>query len=143
MALPASKKTRALLAYLVTMPGPHARSRVCELLWDGPDDPRAAVRWSLSKLRPLVDAPGAPRLMTGRDQIGFDGRDVVVDLAAVQRCVGVDAASATLEALKEAADRFTGEFLEDLDLPECYRYHEWWSAERERIRALRTGILSE
>src|SRR5262249_26126330 len=36
-----------------------------------------------------------------------------------------------------------GEFLEDLDLPDCYRYHEWWTAERETIRALRVAILAE
>ncbi|HVR02061.1 MAG TPA: alpha/beta hydrolase, partial [Polyangia bacterium] len=47
-ALPASKKTRALLAYLVATAKPHLRERLCALLWDGPDDPRAALRWSLT-----------------------------------------------------------------------------------------------
>src|SRR5215471_16141644 len=143
LALPASKKTRALLAYLITTRGPHSRARLCELLWDGPDDPRAAVRWSLSKLRPLVDQPGAPRLVTASDRIDFDCRDVTLDLSAVRLHAGGDPSSANLEALKQAADRFRGEFLEDLDLPDCYRYHEWWSAERENIPALRIAILSE
>ena len=61
--LPASKKTRALLAYLVVTGRAHTRQRLCEMLWDGPDDPRAALRWSLWKLRPLVDHPRTQRLV--------------------------------------------------------------------------------
>jgi len=44
--------------------------------------------------------------------------------------------------LKRAAHRFRGEFLDGLDLPDCYRYHEWWTAQRESIRALHVTILS-
>ncbi|TIT58772.1 MAG: hypothetical protein E5W63_18010, partial [Mesorhizobium sp.] len=33
MALPASRKLRALLAYLVLAPDPVGRGRLCELLW--------------------------------------------------------------------------------------------------------------
>ena len=46
MPLPASKKARALLAFLVATGRPHRRERLCELLWDLPDDPKAALRWS-------------------------------------------------------------------------------------------------
>src|SRR5262249_26462550 len=53
--LPASKKTRALLGYLIVSRRSHTRDQLCELLWDIPDDPRAALRWSLTKIRPLVD----------------------------------------------------------------------------------------
>src|ERR1019366_4381614 len=43
VALPASKKTRALLGYLVLAGSrPQPRQRLCDLLWDGPSDPRAA-----------------------------------------------------------------------------------------------------
>src|SRR6478752_4844785 len=69
--LPASKKTRALLGYLVATGTPHLRERLCELLWDGPDDPRAALRWSLSKLRPLVDEARTPRLEADRERVAF------------------------------------------------------------------------
>ena len=34
-ALPASKKTRALLGYLVATGPPHLRERLCELFWEG------------------------------------------------------------------------------------------------------------
>src|ERR687892_621354 len=55
LALPPSKKTRALLAYLVATGRPQRRERLCTPLWEGPDDPRGALRWSLSRLRSRVD----------------------------------------------------------------------------------------
>ena len=51
LPLPPSKKTRALLAYLVATHQAHSRAELCELFWEGPDDPRAALRWSLTKIR--------------------------------------------------------------------------------------------
>ena len=42
--LPASKKSRALLGYLVATGRPHLRESLCALLWDRPDDPRAELR---------------------------------------------------------------------------------------------------
>ena len=62
VALPASRKARALLAFLVATGRPHRRERLCELFWDQPDDPKAALRWALSKLRGVVDAPEHPRI---------------------------------------------------------------------------------
>src|SRR5262249_57785360 len=35
-----------------------------------------------------------------------------------------------------------GEFLDGLDLPECYRYREWWTAQRETLRNRRVTLLS-
>ncbi|TIV30490.1 MAG: transcriptional regulator, partial [Mesorhizobium sp.] len=45
VALPSSRKLRALLAYLALAPRPVSRSRLCELLWDVPNDPRGELRW--------------------------------------------------------------------------------------------------
>ena len=58
LALPQSKKTRALLAYLALQRAPQRRDALCELLWEMPDDPRAALRWSLTKIRPLLNDEG-------------------------------------------------------------------------------------
>lgn len=38
--LPKSRKTRALLAYLILTGRRHRRERLCDLFWDIPDDPR-------------------------------------------------------------------------------------------------------
>src|SRR2546421_5029193 len=58
LELPPSKKTRALLGYLLIEQREHTREHLCTLFWDLPDDPRGALRWSLSRLRPLLDEAG-------------------------------------------------------------------------------------
>ena len=58
MPLPASRKTRALLCYLAATATSHRREHLCDLLWDGPNDPRAELRWSLSKIRSLFGQIG-------------------------------------------------------------------------------------
>jgi DNA-binding SARP family transcriptional activator len=56
-ALPASRKARALLAYLVVTQRPTSRVGLCDMFWgDGPANPRAELRWCLSKLRPILEA---------------------------------------------------------------------------------------
>jgi DNA-binding SARP family transcriptional activator/tetratricopeptide (TPR) repeat protein len=140
--LPRSKKTRALLAYLVATRSRHSRAHLCELFWDGPDDPRAALRWSLTKIRSLVDEDGVTRLVTAHEGVTFEQEDADVDLIALRSEVATGVSSLATDALRRSADRFRGEFLDGLDLPDCYRYHEWWTAERESIRAIRVAVLS-
>lgn len=85
--LPPSKKTRALLAYLALTARPHRRDRLCGLLWDVADDPRGALRWSLSRLRAIVDEPGRPRIHTARDSVAFDLGGARADVLALKaRC---------------------------------------------------------
>ena len=141
LVLPPSKKTRALLVYLVMTGRAHRRERLCDLLWDVPDDPRGALRWSLSKLRPLVDDPERPRIIAGRDTVAFDTEGVGVDLLDIRRhlSAGVDAVST--EQLTELIQQFRGEFVEGLELPNCYDFHAWCTAEREEVRALHQSIL--
>ena len=50
-----SRKSRALLGYLLLGGEVQGRERLCELLWHSPRDPRGALRWSLSKLRTLLE----------------------------------------------------------------------------------------
>src|SRR5579871_6445241 len=71
VALPASKKTRALFGYLVVTASQHLRESLCELLFQGPDDPRAALRWSLTKLRSVL---GDERIAGDRERVSFDPR---------------------------------------------------------------------
>jgi hypothetical protein len=64
LPLPASKRSRALLGYLVATGRPHLRSHLCDPLWDSPDDPRAALDEpgaTPSRHPPHFDAgPGGP-----------------------------------------------------------------------------------
>jgi DNA-binding SARP family transcriptional activator len=146
LVLPASKKTRALLAYLAATARPQLRERLCALLWDGPDDPRAALRWSLTKLRPLVDDEAAPRLVADRDRVELVANGAMIDLAAIRAVIpggtAAGVARATTDALAAVAPLVRGELLEGLDLPDCYRYDEWLRSEREATRRLGITILA-
>jgi DNA-binding SARP family transcriptional activator len=140
--LPPSKKTRALLAYLALTGRPHRRERLCSLFWDLPHDPRGALRWSLSRLRPLVDDPELPRIQADREVVGFADRDTEIDVVAVRHALagGVDGlAIGELEAL---ADRFQGELLEGQDLPDLHDFQAWCVAEREDARRLQAQVLT-
>ncbi len=139
LVLPASKKSRALLAYLVMQRQPVLRERLCELLWsDGPDDPRAELRWSLNKIRPLL----GETLVADREKVAFSSEFAEVDVLALRSELGAGVARADTAVLERVASRFGGEFLEGLDLPGCFRFHEWCVAEREAARALRLQVLS-
>ena len=83
--LPASRKIRALLGYLVAEGRPHLRERLCDLLWDGPDDPRAALRWSLTKLRPVLERDRRTRVSATRDHVAFRAEGAAVDLERLDR----------------------------------------------------------
>src|SRR5215813_2387584 len=143
LELPASKKTRALLGYLATTGGPHTREKLCELFWEGPDDPRAQLRWSLTKIRPLVDDARATRLVANRERVTFEARGAEVDLVEIRAALADGVAATSVESLRTAAARFAGELLEGLELPSCYRFHEWCVGEREAVRALHARVLAE
>ncbi|UVK49442.1 AAA family ATPase (plasmid) [Mesorhizobium sp. AR07] len=140
--LPASKRTRALLGYLVATAAPHSRQALCDLLWDGPDDPRASLRWSLTKLRPQLNEDGFDHLTADREHVTFVSGDAQIDVQILGRLLRGDPQAAGLDDLEKAAALLQGEFLDGLDLPSCYRFHHWCLAERERWDALRRQVLS-
>jgi DNA-binding SARP family transcriptional activator len=141
LSLPPSKKTRALLAYLAVTGRTHRRERLCELLWEVPDDPRGALRWSLTKLRPLLDEPDRPRVIADRESVSLDCTEALVDLLAVRRAVAKGVERASVPELKALVREFRGEFLEGLALPEQHRFHAWCVAEREEARRLQISLL--
>ena len=143
VALPPSKRTRALLGYLVATGRSQTRQSLCDLLWDGPDDPRAALRWSLTKLRNVVDDAAGARLVADRERVAFTPRDAQVDVATARELLGGGVAQADTAALEAAAPVLAGEFLDGLDLPVCQRFHHWCMAEREAMGILRRAALAE
>jgi DNA-binding SARP family transcriptional activator len=140
--LPASKKARALLGYLVVTGRQHSRERLAELLWDTPDDPRAQLRWCLWKVRPLLARGSASHLFADRESVAFDPSGAEVDLLRLRSLLAGGVEQATTSGLEEAAACFRGELLEGLDLPDCYRYREWCVGERESLRALQVAVLA-
>lgn len=133
--LPTSRKTRALLGYLVVTRRAHARSRLCELLWDEAEDPRGALRWSLSRLRRAV---GSDALQTDRTHVAWKGAPS--DLDAL-RALARDPGAATPDAVRRAVDRVRGELLEGTDLPAHLTWQSWLSAERDAAHGLHQRLL--
>ena len=138
LALPSSRKTRALLAYLLMIERAASRQELCSLLWDLPDDPRGALRWSLSKLRPIVNAGGVERLIVERDTIEIDRSKVLVDVSSLHH---LRADPETDVNAMAAAWKLTSQpWLEDCELPNLQEYTLWLERERHEIEGLRASL---
>lgn len=142
LTLPPSKKTRALLAYLAVNGRPLCREHLCDLLWEIPDDPRGSLRWSLSKLRRLVDEPGRPRIIADRLGAALDTGDLDVDLLALHGVQGEALQQEDIARLERIAARYRGPFLQGLELPNFHDFHSWCLAERERALRAQIALLS-
>lgn len=140
-ALPPSRTTRALLAYLVLTGRPHRREHLCELLWNGADDAAAELRRSLTELRALVDTPGCERLRADRETVAFVAEGARIDVLRARAAAEHGFDRLTTSALRELADAFRGELLAGLDLADRLDFHAWCAAERERARALHERVL--
>src|SRR6266581_9239553 len=140
--LPPSKKTRALLAYLAVTARAHSRDRLCAMFWPVPDDPRAALRWSLSRLRPLVDERDCRRIIADRESVSIDLTHVNVDLLALRSVARNGLDTTATDALRKAAEALEGDFLEGLELPDCLEFQSWYTGEREAARRLRARLLA-
>jgi len=125
ISLPQSRKTRALLAYLAVLGKPQRRERLCELFWDVPDDPRGALRWSLSKLRQILNADGEERLQADRNFAHLKPGTFVLDYELIRGLSSESIGGLTTERLGEIAAAFTGPFLVDLYLPHCSAFEAW------------------
>jgi len=140
--LPPSKKTRALLAYLALNGRPLQREHLCDLLWEIPDDPRGSLRWSLSKLRRLVDDEARQRIVADRNRVAFDRSGVEIDVLALHALAGDGLEHASVGALEAAAARYRGHFLEGLSLSAFQDFDAWCCAERERALQAQTRVMS-
>ena len=138
LELPASRKTRALLGYLLVTGSPQRRDRLCELLWDVPDDPRGALRWSLTKLRPLLNRDDVERLAADRERVEVVGDDVDVDLRRVQACA--DDPGAGFDDLAAAWRAADNALLDDCDLPNQPAFGAWLERERQALAQLRASL---
>ena len=141
LALPSSRKVRALLAYLVMAPHPVPRSRLCELLWDVPNDPRGELRWCLSKLRRLVDTPERRRVRTDGDTIRLDLADCFVDVSEITRAIQAGIETLEPSQLAGLSALFGGDLLDGLDMERSPHFNAWLTAERRRFRARHTAVL--
>lgn len=138
LPLPSSRKTRALLGYLILSSLPQRRERLCELFWEVPDDPRGALRWSLSKLRGVVNRGGVMRLDGNRETIQLKLDDAAIDLHRVRGCSTDE--GATIDDLASAWQSANQPLMEDCDLPNQEIFAAWLQSQRNEIIGIRTGL---
>jgi DNA-binding SARP family transcriptional activator len=138
LGLPASRKVRAMLAYLALAPRATSRRRLCALFWETASDPRAELRWYLSKLRGVV---GADCLGNDEETVRLDLADGEVDACDVQRAMRSGPDSLDPRGARELYAHFRGDFLEGLELDHCPEFMGWVIAQRRRFRAWRLGLL--
>jgi TolB-like protein/DNA-binding SARP family transcriptional activator/Tfp pilus assembly protein PilF len=140
--LPRSRKVRALLGYLVLSPSPVTRTRLCDLLWDVPNDPRGELRWSLSKLRGILDDGDRRRVVAGEGNlISLDLSDCAVDALEVDRLARAGIDDAPSERLAELADHCRGDLLEGIEIDGNPEFTGWLTAQRQRYRATHVAAL--
>jgi DNA-binding SARP family transcriptional activator len=98
IALPPSRRARALLAWLALRPGPHSRSRLAALLWPDVLDAsaRASLRSALWALRAAFGPPAGEYLQASRDYVELAGDGLLIDAREFERLL---AAGCPLEAV--------------------------------------------
>jgi DNA-binding SARP family transcriptional activator len=116
----------ALLAYLLVTDKAHSRQHLVDLLFETSDDPRASLRWTLSKLRSAI---GADYFLADRHEVAFNFEsDYWSDVTAFEA---------------GDLDLCRGDFLEGLHLRDAYRFEDWLFFERERLRGSYQAALEE
>ena len=138
LSIPPSRKTRALLAYLLITGAPQRRERLCELLWDVPDDPRGALRWSLSKLRGAISEVDGVVLNADRERVALEVGDASIDLHRYSQLM--DNPAADVASLSEAWKACQQGLVQDCDLPRLQAYGAWLTRERLEVERLRVRL---
>ncbi|MCB1671686.1 MAG: hypothetical protein R3F41_06360 [Gammaproteobacteria bacterium] len=139
-ALPRSRKTRALLAYLALEGRAVPRTELCELLWEHSEDPRAALRWRLSRLRSTVGDAPLSLLVNDGDSIRLDSA-VVIDCNRIHFHLSREASLLDKDELLALERRFGGKPLDELIDAGGVVFNLWCEAASARIELLHSRLV--
>src|SRR4051812_19239150 len=126
-----SRKSWAILAYLILADLPPTRSRLMTLLFAEADDPGRALRWSLSEIRRGL---GEGASLDGDPVVLRLGEGTVVDVDVVMR--GSWAEAVELPGLG-------GELLDGTAVRGAAAFDTWLLSEQRRVAAASEAILHE
>jgi pimeloyl-ACP methyl ester carboxylesterase len=132
-ALPASRRARALLAYLIITGRPQHRDHLIDLFWDHPADPRAALRTALSRLRPLVNDADAERLSATREHVRFTAHGARIDWLDLANPAEDASVLDPLAVLSQP-------LLAGLDMPDLHGWQAFLTAARAEAEERRTRL---
>lgn len=126
-----SRKSWALLAYLLTSERPPTRSQLASLLFAGADDPLRALRWSLSEIRKILTGDGA-----------LEGDPVVLRLPSGSTVdVNILARGSWRDAV--ALPGLGEELLDGLTVHDAPAFESWLLSEQRHVAAMSEAILHE
>jgi DNA-binding SARP family transcriptional activator len=140
-SLPRSRKVRGLLGFLALSPQAVSRTRLCDLFWDVPNDPRGELRWSLSKLRGFLDDGDRARVTSRGDLVALDLADTHVDALEVDRATRAGLGGLPTARLAEICDLIGGKFLEGVELDGTPEAAGWLAAQRNRYHDIHVEVL--
>lgn len=142
LPLPASRKTRALFVYLLLSGAAVRRERLCEFFFDIPDDPRAALRWSLSKIRAMLGSH-ADCLVADRERVELVADSIDTDVADAHALLAMHAlGGAELDRFTELVHAALDTPLAGIDLAGLDGYAAWLAAERSLIDDVRARLFA-
>jgi DNA-binding SARP family transcriptional activator len=145
-----TRKTLAILIYLLVEGGVQPRDKLTALFWPDSDEVagRASLRSALARLREVLGADAEePHVIVDRNTVGFNFlSDFALDLAVLKsaydlsrplggtnRVLG-EAGTAFISQSQEAADAWRGDFLEGFTLRDAPDFDDWASLQREAWR---------
>ncbi|HEX2909772.1 MAG TPA: AAA family ATPase [Chloroflexia bacterium] len=149
-----SRKTLALVLYLLMEKGPHYREKLIALFWPESDSSsaRANLRRTLAYARETLGEELSETILTGRDQLEFNrGVDFYLDLdefeklllkhittlaAGLPAPLSFQARKDNSQELGQAIKLYRGEFLEGFSLEDAPEFEAWLTRQREKWHAL-------
>lgn len=143
LALPPSRKARAVLGYLAASGRPHRRERLCEMFWDVPDDPRGSLRWALSKLRSTIEKDETKYLAADRERISLDGANVSIDFVTIRERLFDNPVFVPPDELRHMADVLSLTFMDGLNNAGKEEFQSWLATEREHAQLMATNVLKQ
>lgn len=145
------RKALGLVAYLAVTARAHSRDALATLLW--PESDQGEARGRLRRtLHRIGEALGADVLDADRDSLRIQpGLDLWVDCEAFRAEVAdampgagpQDLSPTHLAKLAAAVDRYGGDFLAGLTLPDSPSFDEWLFFQRESLRQLYGQALEQ
>jgi DNA-binding SARP family transcriptional activator len=99
------------------------------------------LRWSLSKLRPLLTDEHGPALTVDREGIDIDRRRVAVDVLAIQEAVEQSTTALVPETLQVFESQLDAGYLTGLDDLGSVQYQLWLESAREDMRRLHGRVI--
>ena len=152
-----TRKTLAVLVYVLVEGGSHPRDKLTALFWPDSDEVsgRASLRTTLARLREGLEETTADRhLVVDRNVVSFNGAsDFTLDLQLLQAAYGVarsltgkgrpsgETGQTVISQLEQAAGAWRGDFLEGFSLRDAPDFDEWSSQQREALRKRMEVVL--